>query len=267
MKGKVFGVVIAVLALIAIVGGAVVYNVNKVPKYADKAFIKAVGKGLESRWELINANDKDKNSSQSETDAIVKKGVQKELDAISKYRSADFKSSKLQELAVSYINALKVQKKTATGIDGSTTTEKFNEAYDKRTVIISSLVKNYGLKVSEKYQGDLDGILSNGKDVTKDEKTENQVEQLKDKLNFQQVPSDNEYSSYHEYESVLENTTDVDFDDFNVEVTLLDSEGVNLATTYANAANWKQGTKARFEFMTDEDFASMELKVSWSVED
>lgn len=267
MKGKVVGIIIAVVAVIAVVGGVFAYNANKTPKYADDAFVKAVGKGLEARWELINANDKDKDATQSETDAVVKKGIQKELDSISKYSTANFKSTKLQELAVSYINALKVQKKTVTGADGSTTIEKFNEAYNKRTVIISTLVKDYGLTVSDKYQGDLDGILSNGKDVKKDQQTEEQLKALKDALNFQQLPSDNEYSDYRDYEAVLENTSNVDFDYFDVEVTLLDADGVNLNTAYANVSNWKQGSKARFEFSTDEDFASMELKVSWAVED
>lgn len=65
----------------------------------------------------------------------------------------------------------------------------------------------------------------------------------------------------------MENTSDIDFDYFDVEVTLLDDDGVNLHTTYANVSNWKQGTKARFDFSTDEQFAKIELKVSWASED
>lgn len=268
MKGKVVGIIIAVVAVIAAVGGTFIYNANKTPEYADKAFVKSVANGLENRWAIIDKGESQKRTS-SEENSDLKKAIQAELDAISKYKTMNFKSTKLQELAVSYINALNAQKKNVNGrtdYDSSAFTA-WNTAYDKRSVILAELVKTYDLTVSDRYENELKDLMANGKDVKKSEKAQEQVDALKNALDFQQVDGDYEYTDYRNYEAVLENNSDIDFDYFNVEVTLLDAEGVNLDTTYANVSNWKPGTKARFEFSTDDQFAKIEIKVSWSSED
>ncbi|WP_447408196.1 FxLYD domain-containing protein [Weissella confusa] len=268
MKGKVVGIIIAVVAIIAVVGGVFSYNANKSPKYADEAFVKSIAKGLEERWSIIDQGDS-KKQTESEENKNLKEAIQAELDATSKYKTMNFKSTKLQELAVSYINALNTQKNNVNGRSeyDSSAYNAWTKAYDKRTVILTELVNKYDLKVSEKYDNELKNLIANGKDVKKSEKAQEQVDALKSALNFQQVEGENEYSRYRDYEAVLENTSDIDFDYFDVEVTLLDDDGVNLHTTYANVSNWKQGTKARFDFSTDEQFAKIELKVSWASED
>lgn len=164
------------------------------------------------------------------------------------------------------MNAQKKNVNGRTDYDSSAFTA-WNTAYDKRSVILAELVKTYDLTVSDRYENELKDLMANGKDVKKSEKAQEQVDALKNALDFQQVDGDYEYTDYRNYEAVLENNSDIDFDYFNVEVTLLDAEGVNLDTTYANVSNWKQGTKARFEFSTDDQFAKIEIKVSWSSED
>lgn len=264
MKSKVVAIVIAVVAVLGIAGGAFAVYASQKPQYADDAFLKSMSKGLESRWDAVGIlEETDEKQTETEYNKELRAGIDAELAQISKYKAEEFKSSKLQELAVSYINALNQQKNNINGHQDyeSSAYKKFNEAYDKRSLILVQLVKKYGLTVSDKYKDTLKDLEANGKDVTNLNKQQEQVDQIGKELVFNQVSDDYGYKTY---ECVLTNTSDIDFEYYQVEVTLLDADGINIDTTYANVQNWKQGAKARFDFSTDEDFAKLDYTITWS---
>lgn len=264
MKSKLVAIVIAVVALLGITGGAFAVYAHQKPHYADDAFLKSMSKGLEDRWSVVGVLDKDDaKQTEAEYNKELRKGIEAELKQISKYKTEEFKSSKLQELAVSYINALNQQKDNINGHQNydSSAYQKFGEAYDKRSLILVQLVKKYGLTVSDKYKETLKDLEANGKDVTNLNEQQKQVNQIGKELTFNQVSD--EYG-YKTYECVLTNTSDIDFEYYQVEVTMLDTDGVNIDTTYANVQNWKQGAKARFDFSTNENFDKLDYTITWS---
>lgn len=59
---------------------------------------------------------------------------------------------------------------------------------------------------------------------------------------------------------MLENPTDTEFDYFSIELAILDKDGTQIDTAYADVNNWKPGKKAKFEFYVgSEEYASYEI--------
>ena len=229
--------------------------------YADEDFISALSKALEGRW-AIN----EKYEPEEEPNTIYpdhwKEGVEKEISVLGEYEDAKFQDSKLKEYAISYINCLKQQIEAISYVnaDYETFDKMWTEAYDNRTKLISTFVNSYGLSVAETYQSTLNDMISNAKVVEKQEAAKAQVSELEKSIQFELT--ENSYG-YKTYQAVVENTTDTDFKYFSVSINLIDSDGVIIESNYANVDNWKSGQKARFEFTTDQDFASLETTVDY----
>ena len=68
-----------------------------------------------------------------------------------------------------------------------------------------------------------------------------------------------------EYEAVLENNTGKDFDYFQITLNIYDSDKVQIYSLYDQMQNWKNGTKAKFEFSTDKDFSSYDAKAEYYI--
>ncbi|MGM0216035.1 FxLYD domain-containing protein [Enterococcus sp. AZ109] len=69
--------------------------------------------------------------------------------------------------------------------------------------------------------------------------------------------------SYRNYTAVVENTTGLNLSSLSAKINLVDAEGVVVDTSYLNANNWKAGQKYKFEFMTDKEFQSIEVELSY----
>ena len=81
---------------------------SKKDSYCDKDFLKAMAQGLDARW---NIQDVQFETGSEEHYNQYTKYVDAELSKVKKYKDEKFKDSKLQELAIQYINQLKEQKR------------------------------------------------------------------------------------------------------------------------------------------------------------
>lgn len=80
-------------------------------------------------------------------------------------------------------------------------------------------------------------------------------------ITFEEV--DSEYG-WTTYQAIVENTTGKDFEQFSLAIKLKDSDDVIIETTYSNSINnWKNGEKAKFEFLTESNFAKLEWEASY----
>jgi len=223
-------------------------------KASDEAFIKSVSKGLEARWKLQDGQ-KDSNTVDS-----MREAIQTELDAVSEYSSATFEDSVLQEKAIKYINVLKDCLDNVEYFVSTEEYDKWEEIYDQRTILIKDFVDNYGLTVSEKYQPNLEELVANGKTAGAQAAQKEAIEGLVKKLEFEQVENDYGWSKY---EAVLDNTTDYDIVHLQLDISLLDAEGVIVKTEYASVDNVAKGQKAKVEFSTDAEFDRIEPIINW----
>lgn len=65
------------------------------------------------------------------------------------------------------------------------------------------------------------------------------------------------------YQTIIENTTGLDFNTFNININLLDENGVIVESVWEQVNNFNNGAKVQVEFSTDKEFASTEVTGDW----
>ncbi|EUJ47982.1 hypothetical protein MCOL2_17702 [Listeria fleischmannii FSL S10-1203] len=137
-------------------------------KYSDDAYLKAMAKGLEDRWDYADSTTDDVSRKLYETAA------QKELDQIKGFTDSKFKDSKLQEKAIQYINVTKESKKIAGEYGSDSFDSDWSKNADTRNQILADIDKEFNIPISKEYQTLLDEQNAKGKEVAEEnDKTKN----------------------------------------------------------------------------------------------
>ena len=230
-------------------------------QYADQQFITDLARALEARWAITDIQDDAEDERTRRT-----KAVDAELDILSDYSSAKFEDSALQEKVVGYINALKAQKDSLDyyAVDSEKYNDDWEKAYDTRTQLLKSFVNDYGLEVSDKHANTLKDLITNATLVDEQNAQQAAVDALCAAMVF--APGGDEFG--HEYVAVVENTSGIAFDSFVININLLDADGVVIDSIGDSVNNWEPGQKAKFDFYSPDDFASVSVKPSyWQAQD
>ncbi len=261
MKKNILIALVFVLVLSLAACGTQQPEASMPPEYCDEAFLNDFTAGLMARWDLTDNENSDENKDKSERELLTEY-INAELSKIEQYRSGLFEDSKLQERAIAYINLLHDQQDALAYInsDYSKYSDLWADAYNKRTQMISAFIADYNLEFPEAYSETVADITTNAKVVTEKNELDQKVQQMVDALNFEMVQNDYGYKTYR---AVVENITDQNFSDFSVDVSLINADGVLIATEYAYVENLSPGQKGYMEFFTDQDFATYELTLNY----
>ena len=237
-------------------------------KTYDDDFLSDMVRGLQTRWDLSDEFDekyKDTEPTNDEFKTARMEMVDAELEILDGYTEKKFEDSKLQELAIQYINQLKAQKEALDYlvVDYDKCLDEWTQAYDERSKLIVEINDAYTLNVDEKYKDTLQELTTNASLVKDKEKIKELVEKM---LKTELEKKSDEYG-WAEYTLTLENITDATFQYFEVDVKLLDDEGVTIETLMDSTSNWASGDKTRFTFTTDKDFDSYKLESNYYLEE
>lgn len=227
--------------------------------YADKDFLNSFVDGLQKRWDYVESDQGNKDSLDSTADYIIKAN-EYELNALKKYKDEKFKDSKLQEKALSYINAIKNNIDVAKKYDDSKLIEKYNPVQEKRTVILTEIIKEYKPKFDEKHQKNVDDLLKKGNQAKEENEQKEAVNNLFTNVTFNKT--DDGYGFFN-CTATVENTTKYTIKNLSISIKLVDDSNTVLQTTYASAENWTTGQKYNFEFGTDKNFTKTEISVDF----
>ena len=227
------------------------------PQYCDEAFLEDFTAGLMARWDLNDKADSAENKDKSERE-LRTEYVHAELDLLEPYRTGQFQNTKLQQQAITYINLLQDQLDALDyfNVDINKFLDLWEEAYDKRTQMIADMITTYNLQFPEAYADTVNDMLTNAKVVTEQGELKEKAQQMVENLQFELVKNDYGLKTYR---AVIENITNETFSDFMVDVSLINADGILVATEFAMIENLSPGTKGYIEFMTDVEFARYEL--------
>lgn len=238
---------------------------SQTTQYADQNFIKSLSTGLESRWKLGDKFDAEhaKNNTADVIDVDERTTlINTELSAINQYKNAEFQDSKLQEKALSYINALNDSLQALNYI--SSDPEKYitlwEGAYDNRSTLIKDFVENYGLTVDNKYQSTLNELISNAQAVSEKEKQKKLIDKLVSSMKFELAEDD---YGYRTYTATVQNNTGINFSTFDININLLDNDGTIVETNYDSISQFNNGSTAKFKFSTDVNFSSTQVSTNY----
>lgn len=223
----------------------------------DGQFMRALKKGLQKRWSI---NDSDENEELDDDDA-AKEWIDAELDSIGSFKNKTFDDSKLQDAAKQYIEALNDSKKSLAyyNSDYYTYTTQWENAYNKRTVLIKSFVDDYGLKVDDKYQDDLDDILDDAKTTQSAQADEDQLNSdLEKSIKSIQFTAKNEGDAefpYYSYFITFTNKTQKTFKSLNFDVNVKDENGniIDTGDSDYSSNNLSPGKQVTLDVYFDND--------------
>ena len=230
-------------------------NASSVEKTYDEEFMTALAKGLEERWEIADSNNLE------ESAELYASLEQSELDCVEEYSEKKFKDTKLQELAIAFINELKNGIEVAKKYGADSFYTDYINHQNKRTKILYEI--NQLKEIPVKNVEQLNELLAQGKEVGEQETRLDAIKSII--LNLEFTLDDSKSDEYSKvYSAVAENTTSYNVLSVFMDVNLKDSDGVNIGTEYVSVDNWNSGEKARFEFTVfgdDANFTSYSLSV------
>ncbi|KPI51588.1 hypothetical protein C4097_10640 [Clostridioides difficile] len=229
-------------------------------KGKDKQFIEDLGKGLKERWALAS-KDEAGTLNLKENEAY-EKFVKVEMDAVSKYKDAEFDSPELGKLAKDYIKALEDSKESIKyySKDELKFLELWEKPYNERSTILLTLVDKFGLKVDEK---EFKVLKDNAQIVNEENASKEKIDAMVKGIKFEKVKDEYDWKTY---QATVENTSDLDLQDFYLDINLIDKDGVIIDTQTSTSINgtWEKGQKVRLEFDTDKDFEKIEWTPHYS---
>lgn len=237
-------------------------------QYADENFIDDMSSGLQARWKQYD-EDIEKEGyedilvNSEENEQMMISYIDAELKFIEKYSDEKFENNNLKELAIKYINLLNQHKDICKYItvDYSKYEEELTSVFNERSKVISQMVNDYGMTVSEDYQNTLEEFLVNSNLVDERESQERAIEEMLNAVTFEMFNDDG--YGLKTYQGIIENTTGIDFNNMSFNINLLDGDGVIVETTYDQISAFANGAKARLEIITDKDFSFTQISASW----
>lgn len=229
---------------------------KKETNYQDKQFISSLEKGLEGHWKIANKAVSDNDNSKE----VFENGIKKEVTEISKYKSAQFKDSKLQELAISYINILNDQNKELDHFNSDSFYKDWTDIYGKRTEILVNINALQPLKFSSKqYESNFNDLKNDGKAVQNEVKRKEEIKNFVSSITFKPSADNDPESDYKSYSTVVENTTSFNFSSFSLNAKLIDKDDVTVDTQYVSTEDFQKGQKAKLDFQTDKSFVKTKV--------
>jgi len=234
-------------------------NTTDISEAKESDFILDMIKGLEARWEVPdNSEGIDIDVDKSE------QRVQVELDNIEKYKLAKFSDKDFQTLAMDYLDAVLIQKEAilhAKSGDYTKYDELWGKGYKKRSLIIYQLFENYNLKVSDKYNDSIQELISVGEIQLKTEENKKEIEEWLKTIKFSK--GDKDYT----YQAITQNPTNITFSYINLNINLIDKDGIVINSTYSSINNIDPNSKIRFEFYNDKDFVQTDATADYQIAD
>ncbi|MCC0697650.1 FxLYD domain-containing protein [Clostridioides sp. ES-S-0048-02] len=260
---KVLSLFMIILLSISVVACSSGGDAKDESKGKDKQFIEELGKELKQRWAVAS---KDENgTSNLKEDEALEKLIKIELDALSKYKDAEFDSPELGKLAKDYIKAVEDSKDSLKYYSNDTVkfSELWEKSYNERSTILLTLVDKFGLQVDEK---EFKVLKDNAQVVNEKNASKEKVDAMVKGIKFEKVKDEYDWKTY---QATVENTSDLDLQDFYLDINLVDKESVVIDTQTTSGINgtWKKGQKVRLEFTTDKEFEKIEWIPHYSAND
>jgi hypothetical protein len=232
-------------------------------KTVDETFLKDIVKSTDKRWKYVDdvTNEKIKVTDEKE---YIQKTVSLEADILYKYNDSLFDDARLEVLAKKYIDGVKKQEEAIKyiNVDLEKYEQLHGDGYNERATSLLSLVDEYGIELDEKGFED----LQTNAQLIKEEKQINlKIDEIVRNIKFEKTKSEYDWSTFS---AVVENTSGVSLEGFNLAINLLDKDGIIIETTSAYYSNvWKPNEKIKLEFETDINFVEMKWESEYYIVD
>lgn len=211
----------------------------------DGQFMRALSEGLMARWDKSDENEA-KGTIGEDPDQYAEY-CQIELDKVSSFADKTFDNEKLGEDAKTYIDLLN-KAKDATKyytVDYNTYSTQWAEVYAQRTILLQKFISDYKLTVDASHQDTLDDLMTDASAAKEQQEAKESIHKMTD--GFKLTESEDEWG-YKNYKVQMKNSTDMTFNYFYMDISVLDGDEKIVDTGNASqVASWAPGQDAEVD--------------------
>lgn len=214
----------------------------------DVRFVDYLGRSLDAKWSHMGIKPWYSVKSKEIWDAIVNA----EYELLKEFMDADFEDERLGELAVQYIDTiLKTRDALVNFGEEQWVDEYYNNIRHTQNIILYEINCTYPIEVKSENTGRLNELLVGGEEV-------DLINVMTDSIRFHYLTGGNQY------EAIIENTTEFDFDSVTYTVEFYDQNGNVIDTKTFELSPWKAGEKETFRFtLSDKSWGEQVVKIEW----
>lgn len=212
----------------------------------EELFSESLTAGLNENWEIKNAYP----AIEVITKDAWERSFDAQYDSIAEYGEETFETDGLFFWVENYRESLIASKDALQYFDTSRWDEEYsNWIYHNWAEALYKINELCPIVIDEEYEEDLETVLKDGAAV-------NQISLLCEEIRFHNTErSEDKYV----YEAIAENTTDVQFLSFSVDINLNDENGKVVQTESLTITAWEPGEEVRFKFTVDRPFDNIEV--------
>lgn len=256
IKSKVLGLILVSVISFGVAGCSNTNNnasSQSQEQSTDEAFIKDFETAVNKRWDEQDKLDKKAETNTSYTDAQYVedtiKILQKEITTLEKNYEG-IKDKELKEIATNYIEGCKKQLEANKTEDVELMYKYIEESETLRKPSLIAMVDNYGVKINDEHQQTYKDFKEKATVINK----ENEAQAYADKLGSEMIfeKSNDEFGDII-FNSIVENTSEIDYKTLSYKVQYKDNDGVVVADDYIYLENFAPGSKQKVELTPYED--------------
>lgn len=196
----------------------------------DVRFVESLGKSLDKRWEIMGEAKWYTVKERGTWDRIVRA----ERELLEEFRTAHFEDENLGAAAIKYIEGLDEIEAALVNFG----TEEWESAYynsirHKQNDALYKISLDYDISVRDENGEKLAELIESGKTIAA-------VDQLINELRIHDFGG---YGDLHNYDVIMENTTDITFERFVYTIEFFDKDQEIILTKKFTIYDWEPGEK------------------------
>lgn len=258
---KIVRLFLGVLIVIGILGcsnQAKEVGVHEEKINSDEVFIEEFSRAINERWAAQDKLDEYENEAvYNEKNVEI---LENELEII-KPSLTSVESKELKELGSQYIEGAEYQIEMFKTTDWDLQWDYNEKAEQLRKPALIRLVDEYNVIIEDEFQQIYKDFKEKSTVISKENDANNFAEKLIYEITFEKTTDD--YGD-NVYTTIVENTSDFEFEYLSYDVQVKDSEGVVISNDFIHLENFTPGTKQKVELLyLPEDTESLELSLDY----
>ncbi|MGN1401994.1 MAG: FxLYD domain-containing protein [Bacillus sp. (in: firmicutes)] len=238
---KIISLLLASIMVISMVGCS--NETTQKKESPDDLFIEDFGKAINKRWTEQDELDEDKDISEEEYSERNVKILEEELETIEE-SLANVEDKELKETASQYVEGTKIQIEMFKTTDYELQYQYSEESEQLRKPALIKLVEDYGVSIDEEHEQIYRDFKEQATVINKENEANQYAEKLAQEISFERTVDE---FGYVTYKTIVENTSDFEFDTLQYDVQFKDEDGIVVGNDYMSLDNFKPGNKQKVE--------------------
>lgn len=256
IRSKIMGLIVVSMISVGVVGCSNQGNTSTEQNQdvaTDEAFISDFEKAINKRWDEQNKLEKKFNTNTTYTEAKYTEDTIKVLEnevATLEKNKEGIKDKDLKKIADDYIEGVKKQIEAQKTGDFELQSKYIEESDKLRKPALIAMVDEYKIKIKDDHQQNYKDFKEQATVINKENASQAFADKLAIEMTFEKTTG--EFGDV-EFSTIVENTSDINFNNISYKVQYKDKDGVVIQDDYIFLENFEVGAKQKVKLTPYEE--------------